>query len=117
MLVSLLKAGDIEAVAALYEPDAVFAEVTGAVQGPDGIRAAHRRFVESGFTLQLDDFAVFEAGDIALVHWSWTVTDADGSSMEGVSAEVLRRQSSGDWKYIIDNSDGAAMVQESTANS
>lgn len=30
--------------------------------------------------------------------------------MEGAGAEVLRRQADGSWKFVIDNSDGAAMV-------
>jgi len=111
LLVGLLNAGDLDAVMALYEDDAVFADLTGPVQGLDHIRAAHQDFLDSGHTLKLNHSIVFEADDIALVHWNWTVTNVDGSSMEGVSAEVMRRQRKGDWKYIIDNSDGSALAE------
>lgn len=109
-LVALLNAGDIDAVVALYEDDAVFADLGGAVRGLDSVRTAHREFSESGHVLSLNQPVVFETGDIALVHWSWTVTRRDGSLLEGVSAEVLRRQPNGKWKYVIDNSDGSAVL-------
>jgi ketosteroid isomerase-like protein len=60
--------------------------------------------------LTLNDSVVFEVDDIALVHWSWTVDHGDGTSTGGISAEVLRRQADGSWKFIIDNSDGSPLV-------
>lgn len=108
-LVALLNAGNVDAVTDLYEAGSVFVDLAGAVRGA-GIRAAHEGFLEAGNTLVLNRCAVFEAEDLALVHWAWTVTGRDGSRLEGVSAEVLRRQPDGDWKFVIDNSDGAALV-------
>ena len=87
-----------------------FAHFDGVARGPVEIRSAHQGFLDSGLTLSLKESLAFEADDIALVHWSWTVVDGDGSTAEGVSAEVLRRQSDGSWKFIIDNSDGSALV-------
>lgn len=109
-LVSLLSEGDLDGIMDLYEEDAVFAEIEGVARGPDEIRAAHERFLASGLTLTLQDSLTFEVDDLALVHWSWTVYARDGSTARGVSAEVLRRQSDGTWKFVLDNSDGAALV-------
>lgn len=109
-LVSLLSEGDLDGIMDLYEEDAVFAEIEGVARGPDEIRAAHERFLASGLTLTLQDSLTFEVDDLALVHWSWTVYARDGSTARGVSAEVLRRQSDGAWKFVLDNSDGAALV-------
>jgi uncharacterized protein (TIGR02246 family) len=109
-LVAHLNAEEIDAIVALYEEDAVFADLGGAVRGLDEIRAAHRDFASSGNKLSLIDSVVFAAGDLALVHWSWTVSRPNGSTIEGVSAEVLRRQRDGQWKYVIDNSDGSAVM-------
>ncbi len=52
-----------------------------------------------------------EAGDLALVHWSWMVELADGEVLEGASAEVLRLTDDGWWVFVIDNSDGADMIR------
>ena len=109
VLEAKLRDGDIDAVMALYEADAVFAEVDGVATGLAAIRAAHQRFVDEGLTLRLNDSVALEADGIALVHWSWTVTRRDGSVIDGVSAEVLRRQADGEWKFLIDNSDGSAI--------
>lgn len=104
-LVSLLDKGAVEGIAALYEDDAIFSDFDHTEDGLNEILEAYRRFCDGGKTLLLGDSAVLQVDDIALVHWSWTVRDADGSSRKGVSAEVLRRQPGGDWKFIIDNSD------------
>lgn len=109
-LVRLLEAGDVDGVVDLYEAEALFIELDGVSTGHDAIRAAHRRFLDAGLVLTLKDSVVFQADDLALVHWSWTVRDDAGFAAEGVSAEVLRRQADGGWKFIIDNSDGAAMI-------
>ncbi len=109
-LVAFLRKGDLDGVMGLYEANAAFVDFDGVARGLPAIRAAHERFLNSGHTLTLNDQVVFEAEDIALVHWSWTVDRVDGHSMEGVSAEVLRRQADGSWRFIIDNSDGSALV-------
>lgn len=108
-LVAHLDAGDLDAIVHLYERDAVFVDLDGIARGPEAIRAAHQRFLDSNLTLVLDDCAVFEADDLALVQWSWTVR-GDGFDGSGASAEVLRRQADGTWRFIIDNSDGAVMI-------
>ena len=105
-----LRAGDVEALRDLYEPGAIFADYDGTAEGWDAIRAVHQGFIAGGLALTLVDSLVLEAGNIALVHWTWSVQHSDGSTVEGVSAEVLRRQTDGSWKFIIDNSDGAALV-------
>lgn len=110
LLERFLGQGDIDAVLDLYEDDAVFADLAGAVKGSADIAAAHRDFLASGFTLELNDSVTLQSGDIALVHWSWTVRRGDGSPIEGTSVEVLRRQTDGSWKFLIDNSDGPALI-------
>lgn len=108
-LVALLKAGDLEGVMDLYEEGAVFVDLAGEVRG-DAIREAHRRFRDEGSQLTLRRSVVYEANEIALVHWDWEVSLDNGSRIEGVSAEVLRRQPNGEWKFVIDNSDGEAVL-------
>lgn len=50
------------------------------------------------------------AFDLALVQNVWTLTTASGDTSNGVTVEVARRQSDGRWKYVIDSSDGAALL-------
>lgn len=109
-LFEFLEAGDLDRAVDLYEPDAVFIDQDRRYAGREAIRGAHERFLGEGIRVHLHESAVFEAGDLALVHWSWTATDGDSWSIDGTSAEVLRRQPDGTWKFIIDNSDGPAVI-------
>ncbi len=51
-------------------------------------------------------------GDIALLNSPWTQvgTDPEGNevSFAGITAEVVRKQADGTWKYIIDDPWGGA---------
>lgn len=109
-LFALLDRGDLDAVIGLYEADAVFADLDGSYVGSSEIRIAHERFRDSGLKVSLNESVTFQADDLALVHRAWTVSDGDGFSAEGSSAEVLRRQSDGSWKFVIDNSDGPGLI-------
>ena len=55
------------------------------------------------------------SGDIALTQNKWTIKtiEPDGSPIEGtgISAEVIRRQADGSWKFIIDNPWGARLLK------
>jgi ketosteroid isomerase-like protein len=110
LLAARLNRNDVDGLRELYEAGAVFADDEGTAAGWDEIKAAHHRFLDAGLTLTLNDSVVFQADDIALVHWAWTVAEPDGATFDGASAEVLRRQTDGSWKFIIDNSDGWALI-------
>ena len=50
---------------------------------------------------------VLQASDLALVitEWSFSGTGSDGNAVKktGKSADVLRKQSDGSWRLVIDN--------------
>ena len=102
-------AGDIDAMLALYEPEAVFVAPGGEIlRGHDEIRGAYEPMFASGAKIRLDTAGIIEGTDgVVLMHGCWTLsgTQPDGSPMElkGTSAEVLRRQHDGSWRYAVDN--------------
>ena len=49
-------------------------------------------------------------GDLALTHTRWRLDIPDGEPMEAVTAEIVRRQPDGTWKYAIDNPWGGAVL-------
>ena len=103
-------AGDIDGLMELYEEDAVFTNAQGAHGGSEAVRAVLGGYLSSGASIAMNESVAFEAGDLALVHWSWTMDFPDGRVAEGATAEVLRRQEDGSWKFIIDNPDGPALI-------
>ncbi len=104
--------GDIEALMALYEPDAALIPQPGVtVEGSDGIRDALRWFLDRRGTITLDTKLVVRVGDLAYLANRWSLsggTMPDGSPAElgATTAELARRQADGTWLYVIDNAWG-----------
>jgi ketosteroid isomerase-like protein len=75
--------------------------------GPAGVREALTGFISMNGTLDLDVTRVLEAGDLALVIgvWSFNGTGPDGEPVRlaASNADVLRRQTDGTWRFVIDN--------------
>jgi len=101
---------DLDGLMDLYEEGAVFTNAQGAHAGSEAIREVLNGYLSTGASIAMNDSVSFEAGELALVHWAWTMTFPDGRVAEGSTAEVLRRQSDGSWKFVIDNPDGPALI-------
>ena len=105
-------AGDIEALMALYEPDAALVPQPGAIaEGPAAIRESLRWFLDRGGAIALDTKLVLRVGDLAYLANRWSLTGGtmpDGTPAElgATTAEVARRQADGTWLYVIDNAWG-----------
>ena len=67
-------AGDVDAIAALYAPDAVLFGPGGqTIVGRDGIRAVHRRNQAAGpNTIRFSEVKIDAGDDRAIMLWSWT---------------------------------------------
>jgi len=103
-----LNEGDVDAALELYDKDAVFAAEPGqVVRGKTEIRQAIEGFAAMKPTLTGEIVKVLETTDHAVVFNSWTLkgTSPDGSPIEmgATSADVLRRDSEGQWRVLIDD--------------
>lgn len=99
---------------ALYAPDAVFT-FDGATfaRGQEEIKTALDGFLASPMKLKGKYESVVEAGDIALCSLRWEMLNAEGwIEMDGVSIEVLKRGSDGQWRFQIDDATGASRGRE-----
>ena len=110
------KAGDLEGLTSLYEDDARI--VPGAGQEPivgvPGIKEFLQGFLASGATVTILASTSVQSGDIALTHSRWRMEQPGGEPMEGVTAEVVRRQPDGSWLYAVDNPWGGAVLATPT---
>ncbi len=107
-IVDGINTGNLDALMTLYEPGAAFATQPGHLShGSPGVRQALAGFVAMNGTLDLDVTRVLEVGDLALVTtvWSFAGSGADGTPVKltSKSADVLRRQQDGSWRFVIDN--------------
>lgn len=103
-------ASDLNALLALYEPDAVLIPQPGVVaRGLDEIGPALQQFLDLGAQIVIDTKTVLTVGDLAYLtnRWSLTGMGPDGPlDMGAVTAETARRQDDGKWLYVIDNAVG-----------
>lgn len=108
-----LNDGNLEGLLALYEPTATFTVEPGkVVAGTAAIRDALAGFLSLKPSITLSPRVLANTGDIAMVSSKWKLkgTAPDGSAVDlsSESVEVLRRQSDGTWKFIIDSPWGLA---------
>jgi uncharacterized protein (TIGR02246 family) len=103
-----INTADYELLMSLYEPGAAFATQPGKLaHGLPGICEALDGFVALDGKLDLKVNRVLEVGDLALVvgEWSFSGTGTNGEPVKlaARNADVLRRQSDGSWRFVIDN--------------
>ena len=103
-----INAGDLDSLVTLYEPFACFASQPGQLaKSPDGIRESLRGFIDMNSKLDLKVKRVLRASDLALVttEWSFSGTGSNGKRVDitAKSADVLRQQPDGTWRFVIDN--------------
>lgn len=114
-LLEAINKGELDTALSLYKPQAVFVVQPGKIErGRDAIRAALEGFISLKPSLKGEATQVVEAGDIALYCSKWTLagTSPEGKRVEmnGVSSDVLRRQSDGRWLIAVDNPWGTSIV-------
>jgi len=102
-----LNAGDIDALVALYEPQAALMPSPGnVVVGAAAIREALAGFLAAKPTIKTSGKLVAQTGDVALLanRWTLNMTGPDGkpTTMTGNAVEVARRQPAGHWLFAMD---------------
>jgi ketosteroid isomerase-like protein len=103
-----INSGNLDSLLTLYEPLACFASQPGKLaKTPEGIRESLRSFINMNGILDLSVKRVLKANDLALVitEWSFSGTGPNRKPvhMTAKSADVLRQQPDGTWRFVIDN--------------
>jgi uncharacterized protein (TIGR02246 family) len=116
LLTKALEAGDLDACMDLYEPGATFvASRSNLVSGIPAIRELLQGFIDAEATFSLDTVtAVPDAdGSIAITRAKGTSTSPgpDGNPVTTPfhSVEVVRKQSDGTWRFLIDDPNGEGL--------
>jgi uncharacterized protein (TIGR02246 family) len=104
--------GDLEALLALYTPDArLVTEAGNVVVGYDAIREELEGFFAVKGRMTVQTISAVQGGDIALLRAEWHLTgigpDNQPVAASGKTSEVVQRQADGRWLYLIDNPHGS----------
>jgi uncharacterized protein (TIGR02246 family) len=111
LFVQYLNSGDLEAVVALYAPNARFVGRSGEIiVGRDQIRDVLARMIRSKTKLQSRVIKAINADDVAVLY-----TDFQGTTMDALektidlrynAVEILHRQPNSCWKLIVGDPNG-----------
>ncbi len=112
LLARYLSAGDLDALASLYEPSAVLLFAPGEpVSGTAEIKKSLGGLVEMKGKFQISPGKVVAGTDLAVLFSNWTLeaTDPSGNPVRlgGQTCDVVRRQVDGRWLFAIDIPTGA----------
>jgi ketosteroid isomerase-like protein len=107
LFVEAFNAADIDALTALYEPDACIEPEPGkVVEGTDNLRNVLSGLLAVNGQMRFETTKAVKCGDLALLHGSWSLvgTSPDGNqiTLGGETTEVVREQADGTWLYVID---------------
>lgn len=104
--------GDLDALLALYEPEAGFVRRDGSVvHGHAALRQELAPLAADRLQFRMDVRRVARAGDdLAVLYNAWSVeVPGDGGRKEtlrGHALEVVRRQADGSWRFVLDDPEG-----------
>lgn len=102
----------LDGLLALYEPGAVL-RVDGGdrdLTGPGQIAEALRALLQAPGRMTATNRFCIAQGDLALLRADWEIVAEGGRIVAfGSSAELVRRQPDGAWRYVIDHAMGASL--------
>ena len=107
--------GDLEAVLRFYEDAAVVVTEPGKLaRGQAELRAFFERAIAAGSSAKQLKTYIIEADDVALFTSRWTLKSATGKpageTRTFTATTVLRKQSDGSWRALIDNAFGPLVL-------
>ena len=106
--------GDLDTILRFYDADAVLLNQPGQeTRGLPAIRDLYRDALHSNPRVEQLETHLIEADGIALFTSRYTLTDGDAPPQTFISTVVLRQQSDGTWKNLIDNARGPAVLSAS----
>jgi uncharacterized protein (TIGR02246 family) len=113
LIAEYINTGNLDGAVELYEPSATFVAAPGkTITGQAAIREVLKGMLAGKPRLTMKVPIVVQNGDLALLVSDYTVvmTDADGkpSTIAARGTEVVRRQTDGTWRFVIDNPTGTA---------
>ncbi|HVN87795.1 MAG TPA: SgcJ/EcaC family oxidoreductase [Candidatus Binatia bacterium] len=104
-----LNSGQLDRLVALYETDGVLVnQDRSTANGTNAIRAALGEFLAMKPAITMNVVQVVKAGnDLAVLYNDWSATAAtpDGTTLDmaGKAMEIVRRQTDGTWRFVIDD--------------
>lgn len=107
-LAAAYNTGDLQTVLSMYDTSGVIvAEPGNPVGGHEKFEAAVKAIMSIKGKMEIKTVYCLEAGDVAVGRSEWSIRDGAETKVAAKGVELLKRQSDGTWKVVIDHAFGA----------
>ncbi len=107
-LAAAFNTGDVSTVLRMYDVSGVMVPEPGkAVTGQAQWEEAIRGILSIKGKMTIKTVYCYEAGDVAVGRSEWSIADGNDVKISAKGIELMRRQSDGTWKIVVDHAFGA----------
>ena len=107
-LAAAYNTGDLQTVLNMYDVDGIIvAEPGKPVSGREKFEAAVKGILSIKGVMEIKTVYCLESGDVAVGRSEWSIKENGQTKVAAKGVELLKRQSDGTWKVLIDHAFGA----------
>jgi len=107
-LAAAFNSGNVATVLQMYDTTGIIVPEPGKpVSGNDKFEESVKAILSIKGRMEIKTVYCLQTGDIALGRSEWSITDGDEVKISAKGIEVMKRQTDGSWKIVIDQAFGA----------
>jgi len=107
-LAAAFNTGDVETVLSMYDYDGIIVPEPGkTVSGKAKFEEAIKAILSIKGRMEIKTVYCLQAGDVAIGRSEWNITDGTEVKVSAKGIELMKQQSDGSWKIVIDHAFGA----------
>jgi len=110
-LAAAFNTGDVTTVMNMYDVTGTIVPEPGKpVSGKEKFEEAIKAILAIKGKMEIKTVYCLQAGNIAVGRSEWNITDANEVKISAKGIEVMKQQSDGSWKIVIDHAFGAETI-------
>ena len=107
-LAAAYNTGDLNTVMSIYDGSGIIvADPANPVSGKEKFEEAVKGILAIEGTMEIKTVYCLQVGDVAVGRSEWRITDDGKTKVAAKGIELLKRQSDGTWRVLIDHAFGA----------
>jgi ketosteroid isomerase-like protein len=107
-LAAAFNTGDVATVMNMYDVSGIFVPEPGKpVSGPDEFEKAITAILSIKGKMEIKTVYCLQTGNIAVGRSEWNITDGEEIKVQAKGIEVMKQQTDGTWKIVVDHAFGA----------
>ena len=107
-LAAAFNTGDVKTILSMYDFNGIIVPEPGKpVSGKDKFEEAIKGILSIKGKMEINTVYCLQTGDVAVGRSEWNIKDGNEVKVSAKGIEVMKQQSDGTWKIVIDHAFGA----------